>query len=49
VVNHGTYHRGQLTTLLRQAGADTVALDMTFFFREEAQRAATAASQSIAS
>lgn len=34
VVNHGTYHRGQVTTLLRQAGAETVGLDMLFFFRE---------------
>ena len=35
VVNHGTYHRGQVTTMLRQAGAETVALDMLFFFREQ--------------
>jgi uncharacterized damage-inducible protein DinB len=35
VVNHGTYHRGQVTTILRQAGAATVALDMLFFFREQ--------------
>ncbi len=34
VVNHGTYHRGQVTTLLRQVGGETVALDMVFFFRE---------------
>jgi uncharacterized damage-inducible protein DinB len=34
VVNHGTYHRGQVTTLLRQVGGETVALDMLFFFRE---------------
>jgi uncharacterized damage-inducible protein DinB len=27
VVNHQTYHRGQVTTLLRQLGAPTVALD----------------------
>ena len=33
LVNHGTYHRGQVTTLLRQAGAETVSLDMLFFFR----------------
>ena len=39
VVNHGTYHRGQVTTLLRQAGAESAALDMTFFFRESEQRA----------
>jgi len=35
VVNHGTYHRGQVTTLLRQLGAETVSLDMVFFYREQ--------------
>jgi uncharacterized damage-inducible protein DinB len=35
VVNHGTYHRGQVTTLLRQVGAETVSLDMVFFYREQ--------------
>ena len=40
VVNHGTYHRGQVITLLRQVDGETVALDMVFFFRE--QRAAGA-------
>ena len=35
VVNHGTYHRGQVTTLLRQAGGETVPLDMSYFFREQ--------------
>lgn len=34
VVNHGTYHRGQVTTLLRQAGAQTIATDMVYFFRD---------------
>ncbi len=34
VVNHGTYHRGQITTLLREAGAETISLDMLYFFRE---------------
>jgi len=43
VVNHGTYHRGQLTTLLRQAGAETVAFDMAFFFREQEQARAKSA------
>jgi uncharacterized damage-inducible protein DinB len=28
VVNHGTYHRGQVTTLLRQHGAKAVGLDL---------------------
>ncbi len=41
LVNHGTYHRGQVTTLLRQAGAETTSLDMLFFFREREAQAAT--------
>ena len=40
VVNHGSYHRGQVTTLLRQAGAETIALDMLYFFRERQENAA---------
>ena len=35
LVNHGSYHRGQVITMLRQAGGETVALDMLFFFREQ--------------
>lgn len=42
VVNHGTYHRGQVTTLLRQAGAETISLDMLYFFREQQDKAAVA-------
>jgi uncharacterized damage-inducible protein DinB len=42
LVNHGTYHRGQVTTMLRQLGADPVALDMLYFFREGGERAAEA-------
>jgi uncharacterized damage-inducible protein DinB len=42
LVNHGTYHRGQVTTLLRQAGAETVAFDLLFFIREQEAEAATA-------
>ncbi len=38
VVNHGTYHRGQVTTILRQVGAEAASLDMSYFFREVAQR-----------
>ena len=45
VVNHGSYHRGQVTTLLRQAGADPITLDMLYFFREEREKAAGAASE----
>jgi uncharacterized damage-inducible protein DinB len=36
VVNHGTYHRGQVTTLLRQLGAQPILLDLMHFFRERA-------------
>ncbi len=42
LVNHGTYHRGQVTTLLRQAGAETVGFDLLFFIREREAEAATA-------
>jgi carboxymethylenebutenolidase len=33
-VNHSTYHRGQVTTMLRQLGANTVQLDMIAFYRQ---------------
>jgi uncharacterized damage-inducible protein DinB len=32
-VNHSTYHRGQVTTMLRQLGAKAVQLDMIAYFR----------------
>ena len=35
LVNHSTYHRGQVTTLLRQLGEEGVPLDMLFFFRDD--------------
>jgi uncharacterized damage-inducible protein DinB len=38
VVNHGTYHRGQVTMMLRQLGAEAVGLDMVYFYRERAGR-----------
>jgi uncharacterized damage-inducible protein DinB len=34
LVNHGTYHRGQVTTLLRQLGGTPQASDMISFYRE---------------
>lgn len=34
VVNHSSYHRGQLTTLLRQVGATPPATDFIVFLRE---------------
>jgi uncharacterized damage-inducible protein DinB len=39
LVNHGSYHRGQVTTLLRQLGAPAIATDLMHFYRE---RSATA-------
>jgi uncharacterized damage-inducible protein DinB len=35
VVNHGTYHRGQVTTMLRQLGAKAVGTDLITFYREK--------------
>jgi len=40
LANHGTYHRGQVTTLLRQLGAKPVSTDMIGFYRERAAQAA---------
>lgn len=34
VVNHSTYHRGQITTMLRQLGAPPVSTDLLLFFDE---------------
>jgi len=34
VVNHGTYHRGQITTLLRQLGAQPILTDLMHYYRE---------------
>jgi uncharacterized damage-inducible protein DinB len=36
LVNHGTYHRGQVTTMLRQLGAPAPAMDLIAFYRERA-------------
>jgi uncharacterized damage-inducible protein DinB len=43
VVNHGTYHRGQVTTLLRQLGATPVSTDMSRFFLDRAAGTGTRA------
>jgi uncharacterized damage-inducible protein DinB len=40
LANHGTYHRGQVTTLLRQLGAKAVSTDLIGFYRERAAQAA---------
>lgn len=34
LVNHSSYHRGQITTLVRQAGGTPVATDMIAFYRQ---------------
>jgi uncharacterized damage-inducible protein DinB len=39
LANHGTYHRGQIATLLRQLGAKGQGTDMIVFFREREARA----------
>jgi uncharacterized damage-inducible protein DinB len=36
VVNHGTYHRGQITTMLRQLGATPIGTDMSRFYLDRA-------------
>jgi uncharacterized damage-inducible protein DinB len=36
VVNHSTYHRGQVITMLRQLGAETVSTDLIAYYREHA-------------
>lgn len=40
LANHGTYHRGQVTTMFRQLGAKPVGTDMIGFYRERAAQAA---------
>ena len=42
LANHGTYHRGQVTTLLRQLGAQPVPTDLMHFYRERAVAAGAA-------
>ena len=41
LVNHGSYHRGQVTTMLRQLGAEPVMTDLLHFYRERAAAAGT--------
>ncbi|MBI4544743.1 MAG: DinB family protein [Gemmatimonadetes bacterium] len=42
VVNHSTYHRGQVITMLRQLGAAAVATDLLRFYDEKSRAAAPA-------
>jgi len=37
VVNHSTYHRGQVTTLMRQLGAQPVSTDLIVYHAEKAK------------
>jgi uncharacterized damage-inducible protein DinB len=39
LANHGTYHRGQVTTLLRQLGAQPILTDLMHFYRERSTAA----------
>lgn len=39
VANHSTYHRGQVTTMLRQLGAKATSTDLIAFYRERAAKA----------
>jgi uncharacterized damage-inducible protein DinB len=39
LVNHGTYHRGQVTTLLRQLGAQPILTDLMHYYRERSTAA----------
>jgi uncharacterized damage-inducible protein DinB len=48
LVNHGTYHRGQVTTMLKQLGAEVVSFDMLYFFREISAEAAAASGRGAA-
>jgi uncharacterized damage-inducible protein DinB len=41
LVNHSTYHRGQVTTLLRQLGGTAQSSDMIYFFRERSGQPAS--------
>jgi uncharacterized damage-inducible protein DinB len=42
LVNHGTYHRGQVATMLRQLDAKAVSTDLIVFYRERAAAQAKA-------
>jgi uncharacterized damage-inducible protein DinB len=33
LINHGSYHRGQVTTMLRQLGRPAIATDLIVFYR----------------
>jgi uncharacterized damage-inducible protein DinB len=39
LANHGSYHRGQVATMLRQLGAKATGTDLIGFYRERAAKA----------
>lgn len=39
VVNHATYHRGQVTTLIKQLGGTPVSTDLIFYYLDQARTA----------
>ena len=39
LVNHGTYHRGQIATMVRQLGSKPLSSDLIFFYRERTAQA----------
>jgi uncharacterized damage-inducible protein DinB len=39
LVNHGTYHRGQIATMLRQLGNKSQGTDLIAFYRQRAGQA----------
>jgi uncharacterized damage-inducible protein DinB len=39
VINHGSYHRGQIVTMLRQAGETPVGTDLILYYREHPEAA----------
>jgi len=39
LTNHGTYHRGQIATMIRQQGTKPIATDLMHFYRERAAAA----------
>ena len=38
VINHSTYHRGQVTTMLRQLGAAAVSTDFLLYYDERCEQ-----------
>ena len=39
LTNHASYHRGQITTMLRQLGVKTVSTDLILYYRDQATAA----------